>query len=64
MAIFTTKEYLNRYTAGQTAVDNSNWRLAYDCFFDCKQYLERYEPWNIDDIDKLESLIELCNQHF
>lgn len=37
-------------TAGQTAVDNGEWRIAYDCFNDCKAYLERYRPWDTDEI--------------
>ena len=61
MAIFSDWEYSNRYTAGQTAVSNGEWRIAFDCFKDCKSYLERTQPWNDDEIGKLETLIERWN---
>lgn len=64
MAIFSDKEYMNRYDAGQEAVDRGHWRLAYDCFMDCKAYLEREQPWNTDEIEMLERLIERCNSMF
>lgn len=51
-------------TAGQTAVDNGEWRIAYDCFNDCKAYLERYRPWDTDEIAKLGKLSEWCNSMF
>ena len=58
------KEYLNRYDAGQFAVDRNDWRLAYDCFMDCQQYLKYYEPWNEIEIKKMEVLISNCNKMF
>lgn len=64
MAIFSEYEYLNRYTAGHTAVDNGEWRIAFDCFKDCKAYLERYKPWNTEEIERLEKLIKWCNAMF
>ncbi|MBE6799561.1 MAG: hypothetical protein E7525_07335 [Ruminococcaceae bacterium] len=64
MAIFSEYEYLNRYTAGQTAVDRGEWRIAFDCFNDCKAYLERYRSWDTEEIRKLEKLSEWCNSMF
>jgi len=64
MAIFNDWEYSNRYTAGQTAMDSGNWRMAFDCFKDCKGYLERTQPWNEEDIKHLEELIKICNNMF
>ncbi len=58
------KEYIQRYDAGQTAVDRGKWRLAYDCFFDCLEYLRYYEPWRESDINKLEKLVKDCNANF
>lgn len=60
MAIFSDWEYSNRYTAGQEAVDNGRWRIAFDCFKDCKAYLKDTQPWNDEDISELERLVELC----
>ncbi len=64
MAIFSEYEYLNRYTAGQTAVDRGEWRIAFDCFNDCKAYLERYRSWDTEEIRKLEKLSQWCNSMF
>lgn len=64
MAIFSDWEYNNRYTAGQNAVNNGEWRIAFDCFKDCKGYLERTQPWNTDEIEHLEKLIKTCNSMF
>lgn len=64
MAIFNDREYSNRYTAGETAMDNGNWRMAFDCFKDCKAYLERIQPWNSGEIEHLEKLIKICNNMF
>lgn len=58
------KEYINRYDVGQRSVDNGNWRLAFDCFKDCKAFLERYESWNEKEINHIEELIEICNRMF
>jgi hypothetical protein len=58
------KEYLNRYDAGQTAVNRGQWRLAYDCFNDCLEYLKYYEPWRETDIDLLKKLVSDCNAMF
>ena len=52
----------NRSTAGQEAVDRGNWRLAYDCFRDCWEYLKYYEPWREDDIAYYEKLVERCKE--
>lgn len=60
MAIFNGKEYIERYDAGQKAVDNGNWRLA----FDCLQYLKRNESWRTSDISGLERLVDNCNRMF
>lgn len=60
MAIFSGKEYDNRYTAGQEAVNRGNWRLAYDCFKDCKGYIERTRPCDKDEIRHLDYLINEC----
>lgn len=57
MAIFNDWEYTNRYDAGQQAVNRGDWRLAFDCFKDCKAYLEDTQPWNEDQIEHLEKLI-------
>lgn len=48
--ITNEKEYIQRYDAGQSAVDRNQWRLAYDCFNDCLQYLKYYEPWRDADV--------------
>lgn len=64
MAIFNDWEYSNRETAGQTAVNNGEWRIAYDCFMDCKGYLERYRPWETERIEYFEKLAETCNRMF
>lgn len=64
MAIFNEKEYIQRYDAGQKAVDNGNWRLVYDCFNDCLQYLKWYKPHCKTDIAKLERLVDNCNHMF
>lgn len=64
MSIFNGKEYINRYDAGQEAINNSNWRIAYDCFMDCKEYLKRESPWEVSKIEHLEYLIEMCNKKF
>lgn len=64
MAIFNDWEYSNRLTAGQTAVDRGEWRIAFDCFKDCKAYLIREQPWNDKEINRLEYLIKLCNDMF
>lgn len=64
MAIFNGKEYMQRYDAGKQAVDNGNWRLAFDCFNDCLQYLKRNEPWRTSDISELERLVDNCNRMF
>lgn len=64
MAIFSGKEYIQRYDAGQEAVNNGNWRLAYDCFNDCLQYLKRNEPYRTEDIIHLEKLVDDCNSMF
>lgn len=58
------KEYQNRYDAGQTAVNNNDWRIAYDCFMDCLEYLKYYESWKEDEIKKLERLVSNCNKMF
>lgn len=57
-------EYTNRYDAGQVAVNNGNWRLAFDCFNDCLEYLKRKEPWRENEISNLEKLVENCNAMF
>lgn len=62
--IVTGKEYDNRYTAGQQAVDRGDWRMAYDCFSDCLEYLKYYEPWRDDEIDELAKLVKHCNAMF
>ena len=64
MAIFSGKEYIQRYDAGQKAVENGNWRLAFACFNDCLQYLKYYEPYRVSDIEELERLVDNCNRMF
>ncbi len=64
MAIFNEKEYTQRYTAGQVAVDNGNWRLAFDCFNDCLEYLKWYESYRTVEIANLERLVNNCNCMF
>lgn len=64
MAIFNKNEYYQRYDAGQNAVDNCNWRLAFDCFNDCLQYLKWYESDQIGEIEALERLVDNCNAMF
>lgn len=64
MAIFSEKEYIQRYDAGQKAVDDGNWRLAFDCFNDCLQYLKWNEPNRISEIANLERLVDNCNCMF
>lgn len=64
MAIFSGKEYIQRYDAGQEAVNNGNWRLAFDCFNDCLHYLKREEPYRTDEIYDLERLVDNCNSMF
>jgi hypothetical protein len=54
------KEFDNRFLAGQQAVDRGNWRLAYDCFMDCLEYLRYYEAWREAEIKYLEKLIKNC----
>jgi len=54
------KQLLNRETAGHEAVEHGNWRLAYDCFRDCLEYLEYYESWREDDIKKFQKLVDNC----
>lgn len=58
------KELSNRETAGYEAMDRGNWRLAYDCFRDCYEYLKYYESWREDDIEKFKNLYEKCNSMF
>lgn len=64
MAIFSEWEYNNRFTAGQTAIDRGEWRTAFDCFKDCKGYIERYRSWDTDELRSLDRLIETCNKMF
>ncbi len=64
MAIFNEWQYINRYDAGQEAVNRGDWRTAYDCFMDCKGYIEHDRAWDDDEISKLDKLIELCHAHF
>lgn len=56
------RELDNRSVAGQQAVDRGNWRLAYDCFMDCLEYLKYYEAWREDDIKKYEKLVKRCDE--
>lgn len=58
------KQYDNRYMAGHQAVERGDWRMAYDCFRDCSEYLKYYEPWREDEIAKLGVLIEQCRAMF
>lgn len=58
--IRNAKDYMNRYDAGQRAVDRADWPMARECFKDCLEYLKYYEPWRDDDIEDLERLIENC----
>lgn len=58
------KEYIQRYDSGQTAVDRGQWRLAYDCFNDCLEYLKYYEPWRESEISLLNKLVRDCNKNF
>lgn len=62
--ITNEKEYIQRYDAGQTAVDRGQWRLAYDCFNDCLEYLKYYEPWRESEISKLKRIVNNCNENF
>ncbi len=62
--IVTGKDFDNRYAAGQEAVNRGEWRLAYDCFNDCLQYLKYYESWREDEISQLEKLVDQCNAMF
>ncbi len=64
MTIFNEKEFMNRYDQGQLAVNKGNWRIAYDCFMDCKGYLERYRPWDDDEISRMDRLAKMCNRNF
>lgn len=64
MAIFSEREYIQRYDAGQKAVDNGNWRLAFDCFNDCLQYLKWNAPYRTSEIASLERLVDNCNHMF
>lgn len=64
MAIFNDKQYMNRYDAAQMAVENGNWRDAYDYFMDCKGYIERTQPWNDTLIEHLKKMSEICNNNF
>lgn len=58
------KEYIDRYDAGQEAVNRGSFRLAYDCFMDCIGYLKRYEPWREDEIEHLQKLADDCKKMF
>lgn len=58
------KQLLNRETAGYEAMENGDWRMAFDCFNDCLQYLKYYESWREDDIKKFQKLVDDCNAMF
>lgn len=60
--ISSGKEYDNRFMAGQEAVNRGNWRLAYDCFMDCWEYLKYYESWREEEIEYLEKLVKRCDE--
>lgn len=62
--IASEKEYIQRYDSGQSAVDRGQWRLAYDCFNDCLEYLKYYEPWRESEISLLKKLVSDCNKNF
>lgn len=64
MAIFNDTQYTNRYDAGQQAVNRGDWRMAFDCFKDCKEYLEYDEPWREEEIEHLGYLIRQCQKMF
>lgn len=62
--ISSEKELMNRENAGYQAMENSDWRLAYDCFNDCLEYLKYYEAWREDDIAKFQKLVTHCREMF
>jgi hypothetical protein len=62
--IITGKQYDNRYTSGQEAVNRGEWRVAYDCFMDCLEYLKYNEPWRDSEMSELERLTQYCNSMF
>ncbi len=57
-------QLLNRETAGHQAITNGDWRMAYDCFRDCLEYLKYYEEWREDDIEKFQGLVNRCREMF
>lgn len=64
VAVFSDRELSNRETAGFEAMESGNWRLAYDCFNDCAEYIIRTRPWDNDSITRYENLAETCRKHF
>lgn len=64
MTVYTAKEYTNILDGGYVQMGMGNYRSAYDHFMACIEYKKRYEPWNVDEIERLQSLADKCNAKF